>query len=295
MAMMTMVPVRVLHFPHQFSIKAALPVKHPSDYLEFDQFKGGYPPRPLPSWNPSDALEYEQFAEGYPPRPKPSWNPSDALEFDQFAGGYPARAKPSWNPSDALEFDQFAEGYPARAKPSWNPSDALEFDQFAEGYPARAKPSWNPSDALPATPGISFCRRPTPANEHSRVVGDSPELIDRATPAKAVVFEAVVAHKFPIEGEHPASTFVTIDEHSATLFVAISRRMGCTYGQPGPKAADRNAMSKACSFDLRRGILQFEVTRENRTFLSYLCGISRHIAPVRQHRTRPTSTPGRHG
>jgi hypothetical protein len=34
MAMMTMVPVRVINYPGRFSIKAALPQRHPSDALE---------------------------------------------------------------------------------------------------------------------------------------------------------------------------------------------------------------------------------------------------------------------
>ena len=57
MAMMTMVPVRVISFPRQFHMKAALAARHPSDALEFEQFQGGFPPRPPPSWNPSDSLD----------------------------------------------------------------------------------------------------------------------------------------------------------------------------------------------------------------------------------------------
>jgi len=34
LAMMTMVPVRVVQFPRRFNIKAALPARHPSDALE---------------------------------------------------------------------------------------------------------------------------------------------------------------------------------------------------------------------------------------------------------------------
>ena len=114
MAMMTMVPVRVLHrvnYPRQFSIKAALPAKHPSDYLEFEQFP--VPVKGPPSWHFSDALEFDQvwlsfelLAPTLPCQPALSAQLTAPPVPPQFAAGYPAKPPPSWNPSDRLEFDQ---------------------------------------------------------------------------------------------------------------------------------------------------------------------------------------------